>query len=279
MKLFSKLLLLLFICIPILAEESVDYTDVIQPCVAAWHNECIDKLSPQEIMIIADMLLLSYQVVQASIIMSQARLMIQSELLQIVTLSINDTFDVRIQAQNNDLTAIKQAVSDIEQAQETMKSACNSLKGFAPLIIKIDPTVIQKFIASFKEVILHWVKSQHETIGELEQFQQELGKTTDLLDQVNAIFQTIIATNPIDHSQLLEGTNSLTNMYNAIENTLGNLTKIRQKSLTNFSTIVSLYFKGHYQILYNHLQSFAAADLKFVTLQSSRLPNPVTIFA
>ena len=202
MKLLFKLFFLLLISMPGIAQEYVHYNDAVQSCVDTWQHECIDKLSPQEIMIVADMLLLSYQVVQASVIMSQARLVIQSELLNIVTLSINDTFDVRIQAQNNDLTQIKQAVTNIEQAQETMKSACNSLKGFAPLIIKIDPTVIQKFIASFKEVILHWAKTQHETIGQFEQFHEELGSTADLLNQVNCVFQTIIATDPIDQSQL-----------------------------------------------------------------------------
>ena len=277
MKLLFKLFLL-FLCLPCIAQQAIDYHNIIQPSVTTWHNECIDKLSTQEVMIIADMLLLSYQVVQASVIMSQARLVIQTELLNIVTLSINDTFDARMQAENNDLSKIKQAVTEIEYAQEKMKFACNKLKGFAPILIKIDPTVIQIFIANFKEVILNWAKNQHETMDEFEHVQEEFSSTANLFAQVKTIFQTIITKNPIEHSQLLHGTNSLTNMYNTIENMLAHLTDIRQKSLTHFNAILTLYFKSHYQILYNHLQNIDALDLKLASTQNHTLPNPELIF-
>ena len=67
-------------------------------------------------------------------------------------------------------------------------------------------------------------------------------------------------------------------MYYTVENMLGNLTEIRQKSLTNFNTIVSLYFKRHYQILYDHLKTLDALDLKFVAIQGNTLPDPAIIF-
>jgi hypothetical protein len=110
-----------------MAQDMVDYHTIIQPRMVIWQDECIAQLSTQEIITIADMLLLSYQVVQASVAMTQARLIIQAELLNIVTLSINDTFDARMQAQNNDLTTIKNAVATIEESQEKIKFACNAL--------------------------------------------------------------------------------------------------------------------------------------------------------
>jgi hypothetical protein len=278
MKLLYKLLLLL-LSFPCIAQDSIDYTSMIEPFVYTWHDQCINKLSTQEIIIIADMLLLSYQVVQASVVMSQSRLIMQEELLNIVTLSINDTFDARMQAQNNDLTKIKNAITDIEQAQEKIKSACDALKGFGPILIKIDPTVIQIFIANFKNVILNWAKYQQPTISQFEEIQEEFSNTADLFAQVKNMFQVIINTDPIDHSQLLHGTNSLTNMYNTIENMLGHLTHIRQTSLAEFNAILTLYFKNHYQVLYNHLQGINALDLKLIATQNHTLPNPNMIFA
>lgn len=264
---------------PSIAKQAIDYNMIIQPSVMAWHEACIDKLSTQEIIIIADMLLLSYQVVQASVIMSQARLTIQSELLNIVTLSINDTFAARMQAQNNDLTNIKVAITEIEQAQEKIKHACNAIKGFGPIIIKIDPTVIQIFIANFKDVILNWAKYQQATIDQFQEIQEEFNCTSDLFTQVKNMFQTIINTHPTDHSQLLHGTNSLTNMYNTIESMLAHLTLIRKTSLVEFNTILTLYFKSHYQVLYDHLQSVNALDLKLVATESNTLPTPELVFA
>ena len=93
------------------------------------------------------------------------------------------------------------------------------------------------------------------------------------------MFQTIINTNPIDHSQLLHGTNSLTNMYNTIEDMLRHLTVIRQTSLADFNNILTLYFKNHYQVLYDHLKNVDALNLKLTATQSNSLPNPELIFA
>lgn len=236
------------------AHDNTDYQTLIQPYAQAWKNSCIDYLSTQETLTIADMLLLSYQVVQASVSISQARLTLQQESLNIVTLSINDTFDARMQAQNNDLTAIKQAIETIEHAQDQMKAACNSLKGFGPIIINIDPSVVQIFISHLKDVILQWAQKQERLIDNLEQLQQEVIDTTDLFVNLRTIFTTISSMQLVDHHQLLQGTNSLTDIYKQTEKIISDLTEIRQESLARFNTLLSIYFKTHYQILYSQFQ-------------------------
>ena len=278
MKLLSKILFLLTISLTCVAENMVDCNAIIQPCISVWQDECITQLSTQEIVTIADMLLLSYQVVQASVVMAQARLVIQAELLNIVTLSINDSFDVRIQVQKNDLTNIKNAVTTIEQAQEKIKLACKSLKNFAPLLVNINPTAIQLFISNLKNVILIWGKSQQETVTELKNIQQELVATSDIFSDTIHIFDTIIATEPIEHSQLLQGTNSLTKMYKNTENIFASLTQIRQESIEHFSNLLMLYFKYHYQVLYNQLEHTDYRACKLITIQDQKLPEPELIF-
>lgn len=266
MKLLFKIIYTILFCLPCLAQDKmVDYHNMIQPSVTTWDDTCIKKLSTEEIIVLTDMLLLSYQVVQASVTMSQARLVIQSDLFNIITLSINDTFDVRMQAENNDLTIIKNAVLDIEQAQEQIKSACKTLTNFGPLLINIDPIVIQLFIFNLKTIILNWAKQQHSTMDDFQTVQEEFSSTAHLFKDVKTIFKTIITTDPIEHNQLLHGTNSLTNMYKKIEDTIANLTIIRQESLANFNIILTLFFKLHYQALYNHLPN-------------NNLPDPEAVF-
>ena len=278
MKLLSKILFLLTISLTCVAQNIVDCNAIIQPCISVWQDECIMQLSTQEIVTIADMLLLTYQVVQASVIMAQARLVIQAELLNIVTLSINDSFDVRIQVQKNDLTNIKNAVTTIEQAQEKIKIACKSLKNFAPLLVNINPTAIQLFISNLKNVILIWGKTQQETVAELKNIKQELIKTIDIFSDTTNIFDTIIATEPIEHSQLLQGTNSLTKMYKNTENIFASLTAIRQESIESFNDLITLYFKSHYQILYDCLKYSDYSQYKLITIQEQKLPEPELIF-
>ncbi len=278
MKLLSKILFLLTISLTCVAQNIVDCNAIIQPCITVWQDECIMQLSTQEIVTIADMLLLTYQVVQASVIMAQARLVIQAELLNIVTLSINDSFDVRIQVQKNDLTNIKNAVTTIEQAQEKIKTACKSLKNFAPLLVNINPTAIQLFISNLKNVILIWAKTQQETVAELKNIKQELITTIDIFSDTTNIFDTIIATEPIEHSQLLQGTNSLTKMYKNTENILASLTAIRQESIESFNDLITLYFKSHYQILYDCLEYSDYSQYKLITIQDQKLPEPELIF-
>ncbi len=260
-------------------QDEVDYHAIIQPCITTWQDECIAKLATEDIVTIADMLLLSYEVVQASVIMAQARLVIQSELLNIVTLSINDTFDARMQAQNNDLTEIKNAVSAIEQAQEKIKFACKSLKSFGPLLVKIDPTSIQLFISNLKNVILTWAKTQKNIVTSLENIKQELINNIDIFSDAHEVFNAVISADQIEHSQLLEGVNGLSAMYNNTENIIGNLTIIRQEGITSFSNLLTLYFKYHYQILYNHIQNNDYAQYNLITIEDHQLPSPEQIFA
>lgn len=278
MKLLSKLFFILT-CSYTLTQDIVDYGNAIQESALTWHHRCLEQLSPQEIIIMADMLLLSYQVVQASMIMSQARLTIQEDLLKIVTLSINDSFDARIQAQSNDLTSIKNAVYKIEQAQEQIKSACDKLQSFGPIIIAIDPTVIQIFILNLKKIILNWSKNQADTLLQLDDIQKSFYNTAEILDEIKIIFQTIVDTDSMDHSQLLHGTNNLTNMYNSIEDVLKKLTCIRQNSLISFNQLFDVYFKMYYQALYNQVQHTNSLDMPLFSDPTKTLPTPDKIFA
>ena len=279
MKTLSNFLFLLAISISCLAQDMLDYQAIIQPDVTIWHNECIAQLSHQEIITLTDVLLLTHQVVQSSITIHTARLVIQSELLDIVTLSINDTFDVSMQAQNNDLTRIKKAIHIIEDAQEKMKFACNALTSFGPLLINTNPTVIQFFISHLKTLILYWAKNQQKTITDIECIQQEIVTTIDLFSDVKNTFNTIITTNPVEHNYLLQGANNLTSMYKKAENMVAHLTTIRQDSLISFNTLLTLYFKSYYQILYDYLQNSNCDDINLIATKNHKLPHPEDIFA
>jgi|GEM_PF-915926 len=274
----SQLFIIMNIVTGCYAKEIIDYNAIIQPCVNSWKNDCISQLSTEDIIIITDTILLSYQVVQASIMMLQARLVIQSELFNIVTLSINDTFDVRIQAQNNDLTAMKDSIKTIEESQEQMKFAYDTLKKFGPLLINIDPSTIQFFISNLKGVILNWAKTQHETITDLQAVQQEFMTTADLFSNIRNIFDVIITTEPVEHSHLLHGANSITGMYKKIEDTLARLTITRQDGLANLETLLTLFFKHHYEVLYNHLQMNNIDEIILQSTLDHKLPNPQNIF-
>jgi len=260
-----------------MSQDIVTYQTIIEPYVTSWKNECIGQLTTQEILTLSDVILLSYQVIQASVTMSQARLVIQAELFNISTLSINDTFDARIHAQNNDFKKIKCAITEIEDAQEKIKSACNTLKQFGPSLINMNPSTIQLFISNLKDVILHWAKTQQGIIDNFEQIKQEFISTPHLFTNINTIFETIVSSDQVEHSQLLHGANSLTFMYKKIENMLANLTLIRQESTANFGTLLTLFFKYHYQILYDCLQN-NEKDFYIIATQDHTLPYPDQIF-
>lgn len=279
MKLLSKILCLLFFHCAFFAQSENDLDTVMQSYVATWQDTYVSQLTVQEIVTITDMLLLSYQVVEASVAMSQARLVIQTELFNIVTLSINDTFDAQIQAQNNDLTLIKGSVATIEQAQEKIKFACNALKTFGPLLVNINPTAIQVFISNLKNVILNWAKMQHGTMNQLNDLQQELVTTTQCLANVKKIFEAITtATEPVEHNKLLQGANGITDFYKNCENMFANLTIIRKDSIASFNKLLTLFFKNHYQILYNQLKLVNQDHIKLLATSHHTLPEPEDIF-
>lgn len=284
MKLLFKFIFLLTISFQCSAQniaitrDTITYETIIQPYVTSWENECISQLTTQEILTISDVILLSYQVIEASVKMSQARLVIQAELFNISTLSINDTFDARIHAQNNDLTKIKHAITEIEEAQEKIKSSCDTLKQFGPSLINMNPSTIQLFISNLKDVILHWAKTQQNVIANFEQMKQEFILTPCLFANINTIFETIVSADQIEHSQLLHGANSLTCMYKKIENMLADLTMIRTESIANFNILLTLFFKDHYQVLYNYLQNNHEKDFYVLATQDHTLPHPEQIF-
>ncbi|MBP6870229.1 hypothetical protein KBC04_05075 [Candidatus Babeliales bacterium] len=276
--LFNILFLLSFFSLSIAQQHSIDYQDLIQPYVATWQNESIAKLSTQEIITMADMLLLSYQVVEASVVMSQARLIIQTELFNIITLSINDSIDVRLQAQNNDLTAIKKAITVIEQAQDRIKFACNTLKNFGPLLIHMDPSTIQLFIANIKTIILHWAKTQGSIIAGFEEIEHKVVAAPNFFHDVKKVFEDVCQSEKVESYQLIQGTNNLNDMYKKIELIYADLTIIRQESIGNFNTLLTLYFKHHYQLLYDYLQNVDPISYKIMATPDHKLPNPETVF-
>jgi len=279
MKLLFKILAMITFSTICTALDVIDHEAAIQPYVNHWKNECISKLSTADIITITDTILLSYQIVQASLIMSRARLVMQSEILNIVTLSINDTFDVSIQVQNNDFSVMKQAILELEQAQEQIKTASTNLKGFIPLLISIDPCTIQILITNFKSILLNWTKTQDETIANFEQVKQELITNAHLFAHVNNMFQTISAAEPTEYHHLLQGTNSLTDMYKKIENTFALLTSTRQEGVAQLDTLLTIFFKLHYQVLYDHLLKNYNHDLKLIATSNNKLISPDQIFA
>lgn len=274
----SKLIMLWPLLFTAYTQTMDDYQMMIQPYAIHWHNECISQLSTQDLITITDTILLSFQVVHASIKMSQARLKIQSELFTIVTLSINDTFEARTQAENNDLSGIKQAVQEIQDAQESMKAASHQLTKFGPLLINIHPIVIQNFILNLKDIILNWAKTQHATIIDLEQIQQEFIAITDRFDQVKNIFATITATNETEHHQLLQGTNNLTDLYKETETVFAHLTAVRQEGINNLEQLLNAVFKIHYEILYNYLEKIEDNTIHLIATIDHKLPTPEYIF-
>jgi hypothetical protein len=247
--------------------------------VITWQKKCIAELSKQELVTITDIMLLSYQVVQASVIMSQARMVIQAELLDIVTLSINDTINAQIQAQSNDLAPIKNAIIAIESAQEKIKFACNALKKFGPLIIHINPIVIQLFISNLKDIILIWSKMQENTITSLEEVHLKLNTNNLLFSDLKNAYISIVSNEILEHSQLLHGANILTEFYKKTENILKDLTCIRQEGITKFNEILTLFFKYHYQALYDQFKNIHDEnDIHLIGTDDHTLPEPQEIF-
>lgn len=279
MKLLCKVFFLLTIFNFSIAEYNLmKYSAIIKPCVKAWQDECIDKLLPQDIVIIADMLLLSYQVVQSSCIMSQARLIIQTELLKIITLSIDDTLQARLQAENNDLSIIKKEIIAIEQAQEKMKYVCNALKSFGPFIIHIDPAAIQHFIAHVKTVILHWIKTQKTLALDFKEIEQEFTTIPDLFNNVQTIFEKIYFAEKTESFHLIEGTHTLNSLYKNIETIYAHLTSIRQESILHFNHLLTLYFKYHYELLYDYIQNSDLHDYAIIATKNQQFPKPEEFF-
>ena len=128
-------------------------------------------------------------------------------------------------------------------------------------------------------MILQWVKTQDATVANFEQVKQEFITNAELFAHVNNIFQIIIATETVEHCQLLHGANSLTGMYKKIENTLALLTETRQEGVAQLDTLLTLFFKLHYQVLYDHLQENYNYDLKLVATSNNKLQKPDQIFA
>lgn len=257
------------------ASQLFDHKILIENHVKNWKNECIAHLSPCNVITITDAMLLSYQIVEASLSMSKARLTIQHELLHIATLSINDTFDIGIQVQNNDFSRMKQAITTLEQAQEKIKRTCVDLKKIIPLMVNIDPLTIQMLIINFKTVILNWVKTQNTTMIHFEQVKQEFITAAHLFAHLNSIYHDITQTESIEHSQLLCGANSLSDTYKKIENTMSLLTAIRQESMAELEALLTLFFKMHYEVLYENILQYQNQNFQL----HNQLQHPNTIFA
>jgi len=274
MNILFKFIIVMALSVSHYAQDTHDYSNLINDYTTTWKENCLSQLSTQELATIADTILLSYQVVQASITMSQERLTIQSELLNLATLSINDTFDARMQAQNNDLTIIKNAIVKFEEAQNQVKFACDTLKEFGPLVIAINPKTIQTLITNLKKVMLHWAKDQNSTITDLENIKHEFMVTQDLFTNIKTVFDTIIVTDPIDQSQLLAGANSVTNTYHNIEVVIAHLTETRKKGIQELDKLLTSFFKYHYEALYDFLKNADQTSICLSATHNHKLPTP-----
>jgi hypothetical protein len=236
------------------AQPCLGYTSIIEPYAQIWQEECIKNLTLHEIVTLSDMLLLSYQIVHASCAMAIAKLEIQSELFNIITLSINDSIDARLQAQNNDFSTIKHLISIIEQSQAEIKIACDTLKNFGPLVINIKPIPIQMFIAHVKTIILKWATTQQETLDSLSNLHNKFLTSSQYFYHLQDIFQTITTKETIEQTYLMNGANTLHALYGAIEHIIAEFTITRYKSIESFQSLLTAYFKIHYEILYNCIQ-------------------------
>ncbi|MGZ6254513.1 MAG: hypothetical protein ACXWL5_00805 [Candidatus Chromulinivorax sp.] len=256
-----------------------NYEAIITPYAEKWKIAYVQTVPTEQLIILADTLLLTFQIVQASTQMAQARLVMQNELLNIISLSLTDSFDVHLQAQNNDMTMLKNAITTIEQAQEKIKFACDTLKNFGPLLINIDPTIIQQFIYHLKSAIILWARTQEKTILNLQDIHEEISKATNLFADIKIVFEKINISESTDHTLLFHGANHLSDMYKQIEHIIGQLTIIRQESIENFNNFLTLFFKIHYQILYNQIiTSDENNTIQYPDISNYTLPNPDSIF-
>lgn len=287
MKLLYNIFLLVNLSFLCIGQQVTEYHAMMQPYVQLWQEESMGNLSIQELITITDVLLLSYQVAQASCMMALEKLRIQTELFTIVTLAIHDSFDASLQAQNNDFTHIKQSIHTIEQAQEQIKFACNTLKSFGPLLIHCNPAPIQLFIANFKQLIVEWAKSQQITLDELGSLQENFVTTAHYYERLKNIFEEV-HTSPIpEQGQLVDGANTLHEFYDNIEQMIAKLTATRHQSTLNFHALLTLYFKRHYQLLYDYIQHHVIIDTETIDVhsytimatQNHQLPDPETFFA
>lgn len=281
---YNKFYIFLFIlitCYTINSTENIDelqYQEIIAPYVHDWNEQCIEQLSTEEIITITDIMLISYQIIDASIIMSSAKLCMQSEIFNIVTLSINDSIETTVQAQNNNTQKLKDSIIELEDAQEVIKRACNLLKTLAPSLIKIAPEVTKKFIKNIKKSILMWASKQTETINDFEDIKQEFVKAANLFANIKSIFDEIIDETSEQKNYLLEGANSVTSMYKNIEKTFQKLTDTRREGLKKLEILFKVFFKMHYTILFNRINSDHGTDFYLKSIELDELPEPEALF-
>ncbi len=259
--------------------ESVNYAPTMESYIHAWESNCINHLTHEEIITITEIIILSYEIFQASIIMAQTKLNIQLELFTIATLSINDSFDMILQVQNNDLTKIKSYLETIEKSQEKIKKTCDIFKNFGPLLVNIHPITIQTFIENLKNIIFDWIPSQDQMIKNFKSLQESLLEKTILLNSIEDIFTTITHTYPKDLKLILEGTNILSENYKNIEQEFADFTKIRKLGIDHINTLLTLFFKYHYEILYNHIQKHQSENIILSANAIYKFPEPHQLFS
>lgn len=282
---YKKFYIFLFILITFYTTNSAqqaiaeEYQEIITPYVNDWNEKCIAQLSSEDLVTITDILILSYQIIESSIIMSSAKLTMQSEIFNIVTLSINDSIETTVQAQNNDTKPIKEAINNLEIAQEKIKTACKLIQSFTPLLIKITPQVTKTFIKNIKKTILIWASKQTETINDFEDIKQEFITTAHLFANIRNIFDEIIDETSDEKNYLLEGANSVTTMYKNIEKTFKKLTITRLHGLQKLDRLFKIFFKMHYTKLFNALKIKNTAPMYLQSLESKELPHPEALFA
>ncbi len=120
-------LLFITICSRIYTQQP--YEGVITKNAMQWNCTYITStLQQSEIETIIDLLLLSYQVAQASCNMILAKLTIQQELLKIHTPSLLDSWQQNLQIEHNDTTKLEDALKVIKQSQANIQKTYKKFK-------------------------------------------------------------------------------------------------------------------------------------------------------
>ena len=277
MNTLTRIAPLFFICLeqPLVANQQ---EQIIQ-FSTQWKNEYVQQLSVQDTSIITCMLLLSYDVVKSAIILGHSKLIIQKELLKITTLDIGSTLQTKDLVKQNNTDKMKQAITDLEKAQESMQQTFTQFEKFIPLLINVNPDVTKIFIKNIKQAVFDWAKQQADIIDEFNEVKKEFIADAQLVTRITNLFDAIIHNVSTERNQLLEGATSVTDMYKKVEITLFQFTKARIKSIEKLEDLLVAFFKQHYQILFDILH---AAHLEKIVLENNtpiQLPDPDSYFA
>lgn len=276
MKLTTLLFALFFTCF--ISQISCSQNEQIIQYAQLWKTEHIDTLSVQDTSIITCMLLLSYDVVRSAIVLAHSKLVIQKELLKITTLDIGSTLQTKDLVKQNNTIPMRQAITDLEFAQQSMQETFTQFEKFFPLLINVNAEVTKIFIKNIKQAVFDWAKQQTDIIEEFNTVKKEFIADAQLVTRITNLFDAIIHNIPSERNQLLDGATSVTDMYKKVETTLFQFTKARLKSVEKLEELLIYFFKEHYSVLYAILQKEGIEKIALENNSPLDLPHPDSHF-